>query len=56
MDYTQGISPPQWSKLYEYFESIPRIHTRNEDKAKRFMEAVFWILRSGAQWRMLPKE
>ena len=30
--------------------------TNNEDKAKRFVEAVFWILRSGAKWRMLPKE
>jgi len=56
MDYTQRIGSSQCSKLYEYLKPFPRIHTSNEDKAKRFVEAVFWILRSGAQWRMLPKE
>ena len=56
MFYTQNLSSSQWSNLYAYLKPFPRIHTDNEDKVRRFVEAVFWILRSGAQWRMLPKE
>lgn len=56
MDYTQHIGSSQWSKLYEYLKPFSRIHTNNEEKTRRFVEAVFWMLRSGAQWRLLPKE
>ena len=56
MEYTRRLNDFQWSKIYEYLEGYPRIHTKNEDKAKRFVEAVFWIVRSGSQWRLLPKE
>lgn len=56
MDYTQRIGPSQWLKLYQYLKSFPRIHTNNEEKIRRFVEAVFWMLRSGAQWRLLPQE
>ena len=55
MSYTQNLKPFQWSKLYEYLKPFPRIHSANEEKLKRFVERVFWILRSGAQWRMLPE-
>lgn len=56
MSYTRNLSSSQWSKLYAYLKPFPRIHTKNEDRINRFVEGVFWILRSGAQWRMLPKE
>jgi transposase len=56
MEYRQHLSPVQWVKIYEYLRALPRIHTRNEGKCRRFVEAVFWVLRSGAQWRVLPPE
>jgi transposase len=56
MSYTKRLSEYQWEKLYEYLAPFPRIHTKNEAKTRRFVEAVFWILRSGAPWRMLPRE
>ena len=56
MSYTRRLNDFQWSKIYEYLEGYPRIHTNNEDKSRRFVEAVFWIVRSGDQWRLLPKE
>ena len=56
MDYQRHIGQPQWLKLYEYLQPFPRIHTHNEAACRRFVEAVFWILRSGAQWRLLPRE
>jgi len=56
MSYTQNINAHSWFKLYEYLKQVPRIHTNNEEKTRRFVEGVFWILRSGAQWRLAPKE
>ncbi len=57
MSYTQNITPSQWSKIYECLKPFfLRIHTNNETNVKCFVEAVFWVLRSGAQWRMLPRE
>ena len=56
MEYARKLTDYQWSNIYEYLENYPRIHTANEPKARRFVEAVFWIVRSGAQWRLLPKE
>ena len=56
MTYKKRLTTHQWSKLYEYLKEIPKIHTDNEEKINRFVEAVFWILRSGSQWRLLPEE
>ena len=54
MDNSQCLSQGQWIKMYAYLRTFPRLHTRNEVKCRRFVEAVFWVLRSGAQWRLLP--
>jgi transposase len=56
MEFKCKLSGYQWSKIYEYLRNVPRIHTKNEERTKQFVEAVFWIARSGAQWRLLPKE
>ena len=56
MEFKCNLSSYQWSKLYEYLRNYPRIHTNNEEKTKQFVEAIFWIARSGAQWRLLPEE
>ena len=56
MTYTQRISALAWAKLYEYLSDFPKIHTGKEERTQQFVEAVFWIVRSGSQWRLLPKE
>ena len=56
MKYSRRISDQAWSKIYPYLSDYPKIHTGNEDHTRRFVESVFWIVRSGAQWRLLPRE
>lgn len=56
MDYTQRISASAWDKLYIYLNEFKEIYVRDERHCRRFVEAVFWMARSGSQWRLLPKE
>ena len=45
-----------WEKIYTYLKARPKIHTGNEEKCRKFVDAVHWIMRTGAQWRDLPEE
>ena len=50
------IPPEQWSKILTFLRECPDVYVGDEDKCKLFVEAVLWITRTGAQWRMLPIE
>ena len=50
------LSPEQWSKVFEFLRSQSDLYVGREAECKRFIGAVFWITRTGAQWRMLPAE
>lgn len=56
MEYQTHISDQAWIKIYEYLTEFQNIYIRNKEHCRRFVEAVFWMARSGAQWRFLPKE
>lgn len=56
MNYTQRLNAYQWANIYQYLSEYKTIYVRNELECRRFVEAVFWMARSGAQWRFLPKE
>ena len=53
---TYKIANDEWQKLYAFLQSHPRAYAGQEEKCRRFVEAVHWILRTGAQWRELPDE
>ncbi len=48
------IDYEKWQKIYEILKSFGRIHVSNEDRTRKFIEGVYFILRTGAQWRELP--
>lgn len=56
MSYSRRINNHQWSNIYKYLSDFPDTYTSNEESVRRFVEAVFWMARSGSQWRLLPKE
>lgn len=55
-DYTCYLNEYQWENIYKYLKSIKGLHIGNEVQARRFVEGIFWMLRAGTPWRMIPKE
>ena len=49
MSYTKRITATRWTKLYGYLVEFPGIHTGDEGKTNRFVEAVFWIVPSRSE-------
>ncbi|APD50962.1 IS5 family transposase [Francisella hispaniensis] len=50
------ISETNWSTILKFLKSQKGLHTKNVFKLRRFIEAVFYILKTGAQWKYLHKE
>lgn len=48
------LDDAQWASLMMLIQRIPNVWKRDEAALRRFLEAVLWILRTGAPWRDLP--
>jgi len=53
---TITLTDQQWQKILPFLRSCRQIHIGSRWQSRRFLSAVLWISRSGAQWRLLPKE
>lgn len=49
------IEKRKWEQIFEFLKEIKGIHSKNEKRLRIFMEAVWYIARSGCQWRLLPE-
>ena len=50
------IKDPQWEKIYQFLQDEQRIYGGDEAKTRLFIEAILWMARSGASWRLLPEK
>ena len=48
------LSDGEWVQLIGQLKKTPGIRLGCEATCRRFIGAVLWMLRSGAQWRLLP--
>lgn len=46
----------QWVRIRSFLRSCPDVYVGNEGECRRFLEAALWMVRSGAQWRLMPAE
>lgn len=53
---TVTLTDNQWFKMVTFLRQCKGVYVGNETKLRRFLEAVLWITRSGAQWRLLPEK
>lgn len=44
----------QFERVYGLLRQEPKIHTKDRERERLFLEAICWMDRSGAQWRLLP--
>jgi len=51
-----NLSDSMWFKIHAFLETQKTIYIAAEDSCRKFVEAVLWILRSGAQWPLLPAD
>ncbi len=49
------VREDQWAKIYRFLKDHPGVYAGNEEQCRNFIEAILWITRSGAQWRLLPE-
>ena len=48
------LTDEEWQAIYSLLLLNQRIYIGSEEKSRRFLNAVLWILRGGTQRRLLP--
>jgi transposase len=48
------LTDEEWQSIYSLLLLNRRVYVGCEEKSRRFLNAILWILRGGTQWRLLP--
>lgn len=51
-----NLPDDNWEKIFAFLKTGKGINIGAEEACRRFAEAVLWVLRSGAQRRLLPED
>ena len=51
-----NLSDDNWNEILGFIKMQNGIYVGQEEDCRKFVEAVLWALRSGAQWRLLPAD
>ncbi len=49
-----GLSQNQWRKIKQFLQTHMHAYIGKDEDCRKFLEALIWMARSGAQWRLLP--
>jgi transposase len=49
------ITKEAFEKIFFYLKSRPDIYCKNREKTRKFLESVYFIMRTGAQWGELAR-
>jgi hypothetical protein len=49
------ISEEAFEKIYMFLSSEKGVYCKDREKTKNFLESVYFIMRTGAQWIELPE-
>ena len=52
---TIELRDDQWFRVLEFLRSCSDLYVGEENDCRRYVEAVLWMARSGAPWRLLPE-
>ena len=50
------ISEEAWRKIFSFLKECKEVHAGLEYDCGKFIEAIFWMVRTGAQWCELPEK
>lgn len=50
------LKASEWHKTRVFLDETAEVYVGQEKRCRKFIEGVLWLLRSGSQWRLLPKK
>lgn len=50
------LNEDELTEIIKFLSKQEDVYVGQEEKCRQFIQGVFWILRSGAQWRELPEK
>ena len=49
-----NISERVWDTIYSFLQNVKGLHIKDKEQTRCFVEGVWYVLRTGCQWRLLP--